>query len=58
MIFKIIDNIKYENKKNIPDLLNPFNFAAWLLVSLKDIFYKKKNYLKYLNKNFTYKITR
>ena len=38
MIFEIIENIKYENKKNIPDLLNPFNFAAWLLVSLKDIF--------------------
>ena len=38
MIFEIIENIKYENKKNIPDLLNPFNFTTWLIVSLKDIF--------------------
>ena len=38
MIFEIIENIKYENKKNIPDLLNPVNFTAWLIVSLKDIF--------------------
>ena len=37
IIFELIENIKYENKKNISDLLNPINFTAWLIVSLKDI---------------------
>ena len=37
IIFELIENMKYENKKNISDLLNPINFTAWLIVSLKDI---------------------
>jgi len=37
----LIDNLKglkYENKSNAIELLNPFNFFLWLVVSLKDIF--------------------
>jgi len=30
--------LKYENKNNINELLNPINFAIWLIASLKDIF--------------------
>lgn len=37
-IYKIIKNLKYQNKKNINELLNPLNFIVWLIVSLKDIF--------------------
>ena len=29
--------LKYENKNNINELLNPINFAIWLIASLKDI---------------------
>ena len=38
---KVIDNLKtldYNNKNNISELLNPFNFLLWLFVSFKDIF--------------------
>ena len=38
LIFDIISGLKYENKNNIRDLLNPFNFFLWLIVSFKDIF--------------------
>ena len=30
--------LKYENKNNVSELLNPINFFLWLLVSFKDIF--------------------
>tara|TARA_A100001388_G_C28684707_1_gene458161 strand:+ start:522 stop:911 length:390 start_codon:yes stop_codon:yes gene_type:complete len=29
--------LKYEKKNNINELLNPINFAIWLIASLKDI---------------------
>ena len=34
----IFNDLKYENKSRIGDLLNPINFMVWLIVSLKDIF--------------------
>ena len=33
-----LTGLKYENKKNVSDLLNPINFLLWLVVSFKDIF--------------------
>jgi len=33
-----IENIKYKPKKNPKDLINPLNFASWLIFSFKDIF--------------------
>ena len=36
-IFEPFRKLKYENKKNIRDLLNPINFFLWLIVSFKDI---------------------
>ncbi len=38
LIFKIFRELKYENKNNISELLNPINFFLWLIVSFKDIF--------------------
>ena len=37
-IFDILKDLKYENKNNISDLVNPINFFLWLVVSFKDIF--------------------
>ena len=37
LIFKLLNDLKYENKKKIKDLLNPINFLIWLIVSFKDI---------------------
>ena len=37
-IFQTLGDIKYENKNNVGELLNPINFFLWLVVSLKDIF--------------------
>ena len=37
-VSNIITGLKYENKKNVSDLLNPINFFLWLVVSFKDIF--------------------
>ena len=37
LILQFLKNLKYENKKNPGDLLNPVNFINWLLVSFKDI---------------------
>ena len=36
--FDILKGLKYENKKNAGDLLNPINFFLWLIVSFKDNF--------------------
>ena len=33
-----IENIEYIPKKNIIDLINPINFAKWVIYSFKDIF--------------------
>ena len=37
LIFDVLRGLKYENKNKIYDLLNPFNFFLWLVVSFKDI---------------------
>ena len=37
LIFDILEELKYEEKNKIRDLLNPINFFLWLLVSFKDI---------------------
>ena len=37
MIFNFFSELRYENKNNFKDLLNPINFFLWLLVSFKDI---------------------
>ena len=34
---KILNGLRYENKKKVKELLNPINFFLWLIVSLKDI---------------------
>ena len=36
-ILDAINNINYETKFELNELLNPINFMAWLIVSLKDI---------------------
>ena len=38
LLSNITTGLKYENKKNVSDLLNPINFFLWLAVSFKDIF--------------------
>ena len=37
-IFDLLKGLNYENKKKVSELLNPINFIAWMIVSLKDIF--------------------
>ena len=37
-IFDFSRVINYENKNKVSELLNPINFAIWLVVSFKDIF--------------------
>ena len=37
-IFDFFDELNYENKNKVSELLNPINFFFWLLVSFKDIF--------------------
>ena len=34
----LIGNLKYKPKQKPKDLINPLNFASWLIFSLKDIF--------------------
>ena len=34
----LIDNLKYNPKQKPKDLLNPLNFASWLIFSFKDVF--------------------
>ncbi len=36
--FDFLKGLKYENKNEISELLNPINFFLWLIVSFKDIF--------------------
>ena len=38
LIRKFLLKLKYENKKNVSELLNPLNFFLWLAVAFKDIF--------------------
>ena len=37
LVSNLLTGLKYENKKNISELLNPINFFLWLIVSFKDI---------------------
>ena len=37
LIFDLLSRLKYENKSKVRELLNPFNFFLWLVVSFKDI---------------------
>ena len=37
-IFDFLRELNYENKNKVSELLNPFNFFIWLVVSFKDIF--------------------
>ena len=37
LVFDILSRLQYENKNKISELLNPFNFFLWLVVSFKDI---------------------
>jgi hypothetical protein len=36
--FDFLRGLKYENKKEVSELVNPINFFMWLIVSFKDIF--------------------
>ncbi len=38
ILSEINNDIKYENKNKIIDLINPINFLIWLIVSFKDNF--------------------
>ena len=38
LIFETVKNLKYQNKNNIIELINPLNFMLWLIFSFKDIF--------------------
>ena len=37
-VFNFLRGLNYENKNKVSELLNPFNFFIWLVVSFKDIF--------------------
>ena len=37
-IINLIKDLKYEDKNKTIDLINPFNFVVWLVVSFKDNF--------------------
>jgi len=34
----LFENLNYKSKQNPKDLINPLNFASWLIFSFKDIF--------------------
>ena len=38
LLLDILRELKYENKNDISELLNPINFFLWLAASFKDIF--------------------
>ena len=38
LIFDILEELNYENKNKVNELLNPVNFFLWLVVSFRDIF--------------------
>ena len=38
LVSDILSRLKYKNKNNIRELLNPINFLLWLAVSFKDVF--------------------
>tara|TARA_B100000242_G_scaffold279294_1_gene237685 strand:+ start:145 stop:534 length:390 start_codon:yes stop_codon:yes gene_type:complete len=38
LMLDILRGLNYENKNKVSELINPFNFFIWLIVSFKDIF--------------------
>ena len=38
LVFEGLNELKYENKNKVVELINPINFFLWLFVALKDIF--------------------
>ena len=38
LVLSILEELDYDNKTNIRELLSPINFFLWLVVSFKDIF--------------------
>ena len=38
LVLSILEELDYDNKTKIRDLLSPINFFLWLVVSFKDIF--------------------
>ena len=38
LISNLLKDLKYKQKTNFKELLNPINFFSWLIYSLKDIF--------------------
>ena len=38
LMLDILRDLNYENKNKVSELINPFNFFIWLIVSFKDIF--------------------
>ena len=38
LILDTFGELKYDNKTNVIELINPINFFLWLVVSFKDIF--------------------
>ena len=38
LVFDTLNELKYQNKNNVRELLNPINFFLWLVVSFKDVF--------------------
>lgn len=37
LLTRISENLNYEKKSEVGDLLNPINFIVWTIVSLKDV---------------------
>ena len=37
-VFNFFDELNYDNKSKVGELVNPINFSLWLVVSFKDIF--------------------
>ena len=37
-LLNLIENLKYNPKQKPKDLINPLNFASWVIFSFKDIF--------------------
>ena len=38
LILDTLNELNYQNKNNVSELLNPINFFLWLVVSFKDVF--------------------
>ena len=38
LVLDTLNELKYQNKNNVSELLNPINFFLWLVVSFKDVF--------------------